>query len=447
LRQGDWGKSKKVRNVPSCAVHTSYRKIVQNLKNYPCLPAKKKWGLENVQAALSEINNPHKNYEKVQVIGTNGKGSTSFFLSKILSAHRIRTGLYVSPHLTTIREMIRVDNGLISGKDFKDIYSKLADVFVQFHLTHFEKLTLMAAEYFARKNVNVCVFETGLGGRLDAVTALDCGRVIYTSISRDHTEFLGDTIEQIAYEKAHAMAKCKKAFSSPQPEKVKTVLMDFAGRHAVDIVFVHAPCNVEIDRTGTKFEFENQKYVLPMFGCHYAVNAALALRSARHILGKNFRHKTAENALKRSFWKGGLHIVNKKGCVPVLFSCAHNESSIAADLEAVKTIINKNIISGNIEVLFGTSRKRPSDEFVHMIQAEFKNITVTKVPPYEYPFTILKGRKDLVLIEDYKEALDKLIRMKHGAARTVLVIGSIYLCGLVTDYMKKISIMSYVGGT
>jgi dihydrofolate synthase/folylpolyglutamate synthase len=169
-----------------------------------------KFGLSNVRTVLASLGQPESRYPSVLVAGTNGKGSVCAMLAEILFLHGYKTGLYTSPHLVRVEERIRVGKERISPREFCFLLTRLkrtVDDLVKSGklaspLTYFETLTVLALLYFARRRVDMAVLEVGMGGRLDATNVVTPLVSVITTVSRDHQEFLGRSLDQIAYEKA-----------------------------------------------------------------------------------------------------------------------------------------------------------------------------------------------------------------------------------------------------
>lgn len=161
-----------------------------------------KEGLENTQALDEHFGHPHRNFHSIHVGGTNGKGSCSHTLAAILQEAGYRVGLYTSPHLVDFRERIRVNGQVIPESYVVRFVEEERDFFEPLHPSFFELTTAMAFRYFADQQVDVAVIEVGLGGRLDCTNIIQPDLCIITNISFDHTQFLGDTLEKIAGEKA-----------------------------------------------------------------------------------------------------------------------------------------------------------------------------------------------------------------------------------------------------
>ena len=173
-----------------------------------------KFDLAHMLVLLAAMENPEKKFPSVLVAGTNGKGSTAATLASILRASGLRTGLYTSPHLVRINERIQINDAEISDNDFAllhDVVERTAERLVEdgelpWHPSFFEMLTAIAFEYFANSKLDIAVLEVGMGGRLDATNVLEPLVSVITDISLDHEKFLGNTIAEIAGEKARPEA-------------------------------------------------------------------------------------------------------------------------------------------------------------------------------------------------------------------------------------------------
>lgn len=159
-------------------------------------------GLENMQRLMAHIGNPHLKLRAVHVAGTNGKGSTSHLIASVLQTAELKTGLFTSPHLVDLRERIRINGVPVPEATVTDFIEKNRDFLDQLQPSFFETMTAMAFSYFAEQEVDIAVVEVGLGGRLDSTNILTPLLSVITNIGLDHTEFLGNTLPKIAYEKA-----------------------------------------------------------------------------------------------------------------------------------------------------------------------------------------------------------------------------------------------------
>ncbi len=201
-----------------------------------------KLGLKNIRKLLAALGNPYENYLKVQVAGTNGKGSVCAFLDAICMSAGIKIGIYTSPHLISITERIRINGRDISEEDFarhasvvRETAEKLlADGELKYRPTFFEQVTAIALIAFAEAKVELAILETGLGGRLDATTAANAEIAAITRIDYDHQEYLGNTIEEIAVEKAAIIHDGSRVVIGAQQDEAMKVILDRCS--ALDIV-------------------------------------------------------------------------------------------------------------------------------------------------------------------------------------------------------------------
>ncbi|MBK9162783.1 MAG: hypothetical protein IPM21_02495 [Acidobacteria bacterium] len=254
-----------------------------------------KLGLENIRTLLAELGNPHEKYLKVQVAGTNGKGSVCAFLDSICGQADIRRGLYTSPHLVSITERIKIDGADISEGDFARLATHvretserlLSDGRLAYRPTFFEQVTAIALLAFAEAKVELAILETGLGGRLDATTAANAEIAAITQIDLDHQEYLGDTIEQIAAEKAAIIRQQTEAVViGRQSPAVMNVLEGVIGEAHSRGVFVRETA-VVFDESALGMPLRSLTSNLSLLGAHQVANAEVAILVA-DILRKAF---------------------------------------------------------------------------------------------------------------------------------------------------------------
>ena len=204
-------------------------------------------GLGTVECLAKAFGNPHKCYPSIHVGGTNGKGSTAHSLAAILQSAGYRTGLFTSPHLLDFRERIRVNGHMIDKEDVVDFVDRYNMLGLDMSPSFFELTTVMAMEYFARNNVDIAVFEVGLGGRLDSTNIISPILSVITNISKDHVALLGDTLEAIAIEKAGIIKPGVPVVIGEASHKgVRDVFLNTASENSASIVF--SDCNVPFSR-------------------------------------------------------------------------------------------------------------------------------------------------------------------------------------------------------
>ena len=185
-----------------------------------------KLGLKNIESFLEACGNPHQKIQTIHLAGTNGKGSTSSIISKILQENGYKVGLYTSPHLIRFNERIRINGKPISDIEIIEFIEKHKQNLLDSSITFFEATTTLAFDYFSQKNVDIAIIETGLGGRLDSTNVLSPVQTIITEIHYDHTHILGNSIEEITAEKC-GIFKDKTPFTSHPPALTLTLSILF----------------------------------------------------------------------------------------------------------------------------------------------------------------------------------------------------------------------------
>jgi len=290
-----------------------------------------RFGLTAISELLSRLGNPQNSYKTILIAGTNGKGSTAAMTASMLQAAGYKTGLYTSPHLIDVRERIRVNKRQISAGDFRKIISAVKQKIEQ-PVTYFELLTAAAFLYFQRREVDIAVLETGLGGRLDATNVCQPLVSVITNIAFDHTAFLGKTLTAITREKAGIIKMNGVCVTAAKQKKVLELLEDVCrGRKArfyrlgKDIK-IKQQKNGLIAYSGLYNNFND--LTVPLTGRHQLENAALAL-SALEIAGRNgFPADAAavRKGLRDTMWNGRLEVL----CREPLFVVdgAHNTAGI-----------------------------------------------------------------------------------------------------------------------
>ncbi|MDQ3265189.1 MAG: bifunctional folylpolyglutamate synthase/dihydrofolate synthase [Myxococcota bacterium] len=290
-------------------------------------PSTIRLGLDRVRSALERLGRPDRAYRSLQVAGTNGKGSTCAFAAQILQRSGYRVGLYTSPHLVRVTERIRVDGEEVSpalfGQRILEVIQRLPEVFEDPPgLTYFEVGTLVALWHFAQAGVELAVLETGLGGRLDATTAASAQVTAITSVSLDHQSYLGDTLGQIAAEKAGILRPGTPVVVSRQQPTARKVIEAAAQAGSSPLM-----------SEGQDFRLESGVYTGPgmvrlegltlsLAGPHQTSNAAVAVTAARLLGGERVTASAVRTGLAHTAWPGRFEQLQEHPAVIV--DGAHN---------------------------------------------------------------------------------------------------------------------------
>lgn len=258
---------------------------------FPPLATGVHWGLERTHNALAALGDPHLRYPTIHVGGTNGKGSVAATLAAVLTRSGLRTGCFTSPHLCSFRERMVVDGQALPEERLLSRAEEVADVVVRFGLTFFEAVTVLGFHVFATEEVGFAVVEVGLGGRLDATNVLTPLVSAVTNVDMDHADYLGDTLEKIAREKAGIVKGHVPFVTAEASPALREVFRSVAAQrgapfHLLDVE--HALRDVELARDHTGFTLETESWGevrlrTPLVGRHQAANAALAVTVLEHL--------------------------------------------------------------------------------------------------------------------------------------------------------------------
>ncbi len=286
------------------------------------------FGLERVRRALVALGSPEQRLPAVQIAGTNGKGSTAAMTEAILRAAGWRTGLYTSPHLCRFTERIRIAGAEVDGDRLARLDAAVAATGVP--LTYFEVATVLAFQVMAEERVELGVLETGLGGRLDAVTACAPLATAITSIGWDHMEFLGTTLASIAREKAGILKPAVPCFVARVPPEADAAIDEVART-------VGAP----LSRVGRELDLDPDLPAPALAGAHQRSNAAIAVALAREVArrqGRALPEEAIAAGLAGVQWPARLeHVATPAG--DVLLDCAHNPEGAEALAAALPAIV------------------------------------------------------------------------------------------------------------
>ena len=280
-----------------------------------------KLGLHNIRAVLSRLKRPDRRYRTIHIAGTNGKGSTAAMTASILTAAGYRVGLYTSPHLIDFRERIRVDGVLISEARVSELVTRIAmSAGDDLPLTFFEFTTALAFQYFAELQVDVAVLEVGMGGRFDATNVVEPVATAITTISLDHEEYLGHTIEQIAYEKAGIVKPGVPVVGGRLNERAARVIQETAASRGAPVHRLGSAFDVPGEPAQFRYAGMHATHdglSCPLQGRHQLDNAAcaIALLEAAESSGLRISPTAVKNGLAATKWEGRLEVVDRNPIV------------------------------------------------------------------------------------------------------------------------------------
>ena len=288
----------------------------------------------NIIKACKILDNPQNKFKSIHIAGTNGKGSTAHMLASIFQEAGYKTGLYTSPHLKDFRERIKIDGQLISEKDTLDFILKNKNQYEKIEMSFFEYTVAMAFDYFANENVDIAIIETGLGGRLDSTNIISPEISIITNIGYDHTNLLGNSLEEIAKEKAGIIKKNTPVIIGRKQKETEHIFKSEAKEKNSPIHFCKKNLNYSTDLKG-EYQKEN-------------LNTAL---QAMKILNLNINDgiisKGLNNVVKNTGLNGRWQTIAKKPLT--ICDTGHNEDGIKNNIKQLKKLkFNK------LHFVFGT---------------------------------------------------------------------------------------------
>jgi len=320
----------------------TYTEAIQFLYGLRLLGAK--FGLENTYKLAALAGNPQNRLRFIHVAGTNGKGSTCAMLESIYRAAGLRAGLFTSPHLVSFRERIQVNRQLISEQDVVRLVEELQPLLKQFpadhHPTFFEVVTVMALRFFAAQKCDLVIWETGLGGRLDATNIVTPLASVITNIAFDHQQWLGDTLEKIATEKAGIIKPGVPVVTATDEPEAMTVIEKIAKEKNAPLTKINSWEGRRVavpNQLGSPTWQPSQIEVLSLSGEHQKLNAALALATVEALQNKiPVSKENIRAGLSKVNWPGRLQLVARPSGQKLLLDGAHNVAGAKVLREALE---------------------------------------------------------------------------------------------------------------
>ena len=425
----------------------TYKEAVKYILEIPRFT--KKNDREHTRTFLAYLKEPQEHMKVLHVAGTNGKGSVCAYLDGMLRSEGKRTGLFTSPHLVKINERIVVNGEEISDEDFCAVFEKTLNAVQRMekeglaHPTFFEFLLGMAMCAFAEAGVEYAVLETGLGGRLDATSAVEHPAVcVITSIGLDHTEYLGNTLEEIAGEKAGIIRQGAPVFYAQTAEESDRVIEQNArergsfckkiGKDAYEILGIE---DKHIAFSCSSAYYGTTTWKLNNTGAYQPHNAMLAMEVMRYLFGESGHPKSWREALEELRWAGRMEEI----LPDVYIDGAHNVSAIEAFAQSVPQDARGNVI------LFSAVQDKDYRQMVRCL--------CSRVQAGLFVVTHISGgrgtdaralaeifreytEQPVIVIESVEEAFRFVL--EHQGGRRVYCLGSLYLTGKIKELVQEV---------
>ncbi len=371
-----------------------------------------KLGLDNPRKLLRHfLATPSPDTKVVHIAGTNGKGSTSAMVDSLARAAGIRCGLFTSPHLIEFRERIRVNGAMISEVEVLQCTEQLKNLVADWdhHPTFFELTLAIAMRHFKAMGCEIIVLETGMGGRLDATTAVPADVCVLTPIADDHSEWLGDTIEKIAYEKAGIICEGKPVISATQCTDAAAVIAEVADEHRAKLITITEPL---------------RGYQIDLEGDHQAENAQLAIE-ALNQLEVPLSFDVVQQGLGEIDWPGRFEAINHN---PVtIVDGAHNPHAAIALADTWRTRFGKE----GPKLVFGAVQEKDVAEVLGILASISSEVHLV---PIDSPRSMTTESLTLLLPEDSPPYLahgdlQNCLMALGDSSEPILVTGSLFLVG------------------
>jgi dihydrofolate synthase/folylpolyglutamate synthase len=427
-----------------------------------------KFDLAHMRRLAEALGNPQRRFQSVLIAGTNGKGSTAATLASIVQAAGYRTGLYTSPHLLRVNERMQINQEPISDAEFAVIYDRVQTAAnelvargeLPWHPSFFEMLTAMMFEYFASTGVDLAVLEVGMGGRLDATNIADPCVSVITDIDLDHQKFLGDTLPEIAHEKAGIMRPKGTVVLLPQHPVVNDTLgKEIMERDARAISAVkHIPSmtpSSEKNGSSSLTAMRQNQFPLevmgeeitvdfPLAGRHQLRNLALAVSAAEELKRCGFRitAKHVEQGIRSTRWPARFQVIAPEDGYPeIVIDVAHNPAGAWALRSALSTFYEERPLT----FIFGAMRDKAISEIASILFPLAERVIATHAEnpraatPQEIAELGAHTQAEILQESSVRAALEHA-RKLAGSRGVIVITGSMYIVGEALGILSQSSV-------
>lgn len=410
--------------------------LVRNFRNSP-----ETFDLGRMRNLAQALGNPQEQYPIIHVAGTKGKGSVSALCASALRVAGYKVGLYTSPHLDDFAERIQFEGQSIPHADLVRLVDENRQVLQSIpRITFFEITTALAFLYFAQQKVTAAVIEVGLGGRLDATNICKPHVTVITSLSYDHIALLGDTLAEIAGEKAGIIKKGVPVVLSPQKEEARRVVERMAQERSAELIQVGRDYQfaalshslggqmLQVWQASSVGEVKSVELEIPLLGAHQVENAATAytaLQIARQQ-GIVITEEQIQEGFRRTSWPGRFEVL--RADPPLVVDCAHNRDSA----EKLRKAVDDYFPGKAMVLMFGASEDKDISGMLDELLPRAEQVVLVKsyhpraADPEKLAELVRQHGKPVQIIPEVTEALAEALRLGANGA-LVLVTGSIFV--------------------
>ncbi len=405
-------------------------------------------GLDRIGMLLDKMGNPQDSLRFIHVAGTNGKGSVCALVSSVLRCAGYKTGLFISPYITSFCERIQINNELIPEEKLVQVADYVFSLVDELNaegiiITEFEFVMAVAFEYFKRENCDVVVLEVGLGGRLDSTNVIKAPLCsVITKIGLDHTDILGDSIELIAREKGGIIKEGTRVVSSPQKAQAKAVFEEICKGMNVPLRFSDS-LGIEVKNTslsGTLFSYKGEDILLPLLGEHQVENLRTALCTLLEV--SNSLDRIDVNAIKEGVESASnparFEIISSD--LPLIIDGAHNPDGMKTFSDSIRKYAGdkKGVL------VIGMLSDKDSRSSLKFIEGLFDKVYTV---PIDNPRAMKSEEmaelckdcfEDVTAFEDLEDALAEAVKSAKEKGVHLCVCGSLYLASQIRPLALKL---------
>ena len=382
---------------------------------------KGRFSLDHFKALLESLGNPQHQLKTVHIAGTNGKGSTTNYLRAILQASGLRVGTFTSPHLEVHNDRIRINDVYISDEQLLYYGNRFAELIEENNLSMFEIDTLIAIHFFLDQDVDIALFEVGLGGRLDATNVIMPLISLITTIGFDHMDILGDTLALISMEKAGIVKEGVPLYTSEDKPECLDVFKQICIERNAKFNTIKEAQNIEL-KYGIRFNYDQLLIHLNTSALYQVKNASLAIEGARYLSNYfEINDDNIINGLKDTQWKGRFELVSTNP--HIIIDGAHNTHGVSALVESARYLPKPLVI------VFSALRDKETDAMLDDLLSIADEVIVTEFEFYRAASLEMLRHGNVLAIQDNHEAIRKGIALSlYG---TCLITGSLYFISQV----------------
>ncbi len=405
-----------------------------------------KSGLDRIRELCEKLGNPQDKLKFIHVAGTNGKGSFCSMLQSILTEEGYKTGLYTSPYIKVFNERMQIDGNAISDEKLAEITSRVKPIAdsMKDKPTEFELITAIAFLYFYEAKCDIVVLEAGMGGRLDSTNIIKTPLLsVITGIALDHVDYLGDTVEKIAYEKAGIIkpsipvlfgGDCKEAENVIE-QRAKEISSEF---FCVDYSLLHVKHS---DLEGTVFDYGNRNDIeINLLGLYQPKNASVVLNAVDILKGQglSISESAIIRGLKKAAWPARFEIIHREPLI--IFDGAHNAQGITSAVQSIRHYFGEEKVYALTGVLRDKDYKIIASELAKVTQRAF---TLTPMSPRalsgeEYAKVLSSQGIKAFPNDDIESAFDLACESARIDKKPLVVLGSLYTYVDIIKLIEKL---------